>query len=254
MNEEGAQYMKVRQAGRSNIYLTPPACRQRVEQGSGRYGHEDRRRASLGPSVTAFVVVVIVALDVITILALLGLFPRIRSWLRDRRDQSRLNRNPMLVAEMVRLVQRTKDALYENRVGSLLNLARVFTEPDESLPNEVQRYRRAFEGLVGMSQVRGRWDRIRFSLIVRNVVEHFGIVQSVLDRLYNIVAHAKVSEESVAMWETFRERYNQLRNDWQHLSDEMLSVVGLSAEVPGEPARSLNPIGIDRLRSGEVRP
>jgi len=209
---------------------------------------------SLGPSVTALVFVVLVALDVITILALLGLFPKIRSRLRDRRDQSRLNRNPMLVAEMVRLVQRTKDALYENRVGSLLSLARVFTQPDESLANEVQRYRRAFEGLVGISQVRGRWDRIRFALIVRNVVEHFGIIQSVLDRLYDTVAHAKVSEESVAMWETFRERYNQLRNDWQRLSDEMLSVVGLSAEVPGEPARSLSPIGIDRLRSGEARP
>jgi hypothetical protein len=104
-------------------------------------------------------------------------------------------------------------------VGTLFNLAGVFTEPDKSLANEVQRYRRAFEGLVQMSQSRGRWDRSRFATLVRSVVEHFGITQSVVDRLYTIVARAKVSEESVANWETFRERYNQLRTDWQRLSD-----------------------------------
>src|SRR6266581_4500533 len=209
---------------------------------------------SLGPSVTALVVVVLVALDVITILALLGLFLGIRSWLHDRRSQWRLNRNPTLVPEMVRLVQRTGDILYGNGAGNLLNLTRVFTEPDENLPNEVRRYGRAFQGLSQLSQTRTPWDRSRFATLVRNVVEHFGIVQSVLDRLYTIVAHAKVSEESVAAWETFKERYNQLRNDWQRLSNEMLAVIGLDAGVPGEPARSLYPIGIDRLRSGELKP
>jgi len=209
---------------------------------------------SLGPSVTAVVVVALVALEVTTILALLGLFTRIRSWLHDRRSERQLNRHPTLVPEMVRLVQRTRDTLYENRVGSLLNMARVLTETDGDLPNEVLRYERAFRGLLSMSQARGRWDRIRFATLMRSVVDHFGIVQSVLDRLYTIVAHAEVSEESVATWETFKERYNQLRNDWQRLSDEMLAVIGLSAEVPGEPARSLNPIGIDRFRSGEARP
>jgi hypothetical protein len=204
---------------------------------------------SLGPSVTAFVVIVIVALDVITILALLGMFPRIRSWWQDRRARRRLNRDPILVPEMGRLVQRTRDALYENSVGSLLNMSRVFTQPEETLPNEVLRYERAFRGLLQMSQTRAPWDRSRFATLVRSVVEHFGIVQSVLDRLYTIVARAKVSEESVANWETFRERYNQLRSDWKRLSDQMLAVVGLDATVPGEPARSLTPVAIDRLRS-----
>ena len=99
-----------------------------------------------------------------------------------------------------------------------------------------------------MSQTSTPWDRSRFATLVRSVVEHFGIAQSVLDRLYTIVAHAKVSEESVATWETFKERYNQLRNEWQRLSNEMLAVIGLDAGVPGEPARSLTPIAIDRLR------
>src|SRR2546427_4923167 len=88
---------------------------------------------SLGPSVTALVVVVIVALEVITILALLGLFPRIRSRLQDRGSQRRLNRHPTLVPEMIRLVQRTQYALYENSAGSLLNVSRIFTAPDEGL-------------------------------------------------------------------------------------------------------------------------
>src|SRR2546422_5717111 len=80
---------------------------------------------SLGPSVTALVVVVLVALDAVTILALLGLFPRIRSWLHDRSSQRRLNRHPTLVPEMIRLVQRTQYALYENAIGSLLNVSRT---------------------------------------------------------------------------------------------------------------------------------
>src|SRR5438552_14549214 len=58
---------------------------------------------SLGPSVTALVVAVLVALEVVTILALLGLFPKIRSWLQNREWQRRLNRHPTLVPEMVRL-------------------------------------------------------------------------------------------------------------------------------------------------------
>jgi len=203
---------------------------------------------TLGAAVTALVVIVIIALEVILILALLGLFPRIRSWWQERRSQRRLNRSPMLVEEMRRLVRRTKDTLYENRVGSLLNLARTFTESDESLPNELLRYGRAFEGLVSLSNITSRWDRIRFTVLVRSVADHFGILQSVLDRAYPIVARAQVSEVSVATWETFREHYNQLRSDWQRLSGEMLKVIGLDAEVPGEPARSLTPIAIDRLR------
>src|SRR5438445_3006281 len=181
---------------------------------------------SLGPSITALVVVVLVALVVVRLLALLGLFPRIRSWLHDRRSQKRLNRHPTLVPEMVRLVQRTQYALYENSVGTLLNVSRTLTAPDESLPNEVLRYRRAFQGLLQLSQTRTPWDRSRCATLVRSVVEHFWIAQAVLDRLYTIVAHAKVSEDSVATWETFKERYNQLRNEWQRLSNEMLAVMG----------------------------
>ena len=203
---------------------------------------------SLGPNVTAFVVTVIIALELLLILALLGAFPRIRTWLQDRRSRRILNRHPMLVPEMVRLVQRTQVALYENTAGSLLNVSRIFTGTDEPLPNEVLRYRRAFQGLLQMSQARTPWDTSRFSTLVRSVVEHFGIAQSVLDRLYPIVSHAQVSEESIATWETFKERYNQLRSEWQRLSNEMLAHVGLSAEIPGEPARSLTPIAIDRLR------
>jgi hypothetical protein len=64
-----------------------------------------------------------------------------------------------------------------------------------------------------LSQTRTPWDRGRFATLVKSVVEHFGVAQAVLDHLYTIVAHATFSEESVATWETLKERYNQLRNE-----------------------------------------
>src|SRR5438876_11637484 len=61
---------------------------------------------SLGPFVTAVVVLALVVLEVITIFALLVLFSKIRSWWRDRRDETKLNRHQILVPAMVQLVQR----------------------------------------------------------------------------------------------------------------------------------------------------
>lgn len=55
-----------------------------------------------------------------------------------------------------------------------------------------------------------------------------------------------VDEPAVAQWETFRERYNQLRGAWERYSERMFAVTGLSATIPGRPARSLNPARVRR--------
>lgn len=201
---------------------------------------------TLGPSGTVLVVVVLIGLDVVLILALLGAFPRIRAWWQDRRSRVRLNRDLFLVREMVRLISRTNDALYENRVGSLLYMTSLLTMPDQTLMNEVQRYAQALRGLVDMSQTRGPWTPNRFALLVRTVVTHFQLAESVLDRLYAVAANKEVTDNSLAVWESFREQYNQLRSDWQRLSDRMQATIHRDAQVRGAPARALQPLRVTR--------
>lgn len=206
---------------------------------------------SLGPLLTAVSVAVLAGLDALVIMALLGLFPRIRNWRRDRKSKTTLNKHPTLIPEMVRLVQRTHYALYENATGNLRNISETFPSPDKSLANEVERYGQAFQGLVEMSQTQGRWDRGRFTTLVRSVVAHYAIADSVLDRLQNLVAPAAVSVKSVAVWENFKETYNKLRTDWQRLSDEMNALLGSGVHVPGSPAHSLHPASVARDEPAE---
>src|SRR5438309_529361 len=104
----------------------------------------------LGPFVSVLLALVLVGLDTVVILALLGVFPRVRSWWSDRRVRRRLNRHPTLVAEMVRLVQRTHDILYQNEYGTLVGVTRSITETASHVPDEAFRYGLTFQMVMDM--------------------------------------------------------------------------------------------------------
>jgi hypothetical protein len=196
---------------------------------------------TLGPVLTAITVAVLLVFDLLFLFALLGVLTRLKERVRDWRFAGRLRRDPVLVPDLRRLAQETKRVFYENAEGTMLYVTRMFTEPDASLRDEILERGRLFRHLLYLSETRARWERVRLVTVVRAIVEHFGVADSVLERLYRIVSRAEVDEPAVAQWETFRERYNQLRDAWKRYSERMFAVTGLSATIPGQPARSLNP-------------
>lgn len=195
----------------------------------------------MGPVATGLVVAILLAFDSLFLLMLLGALPRFRDRVQERRSSRRISHDPLLLPELQRLAQQTKRALYENGQGTMLYLSRLFTAPDEALPNEILGHARLFEALRYLSETKSSWNRIHLVSVVRGIVDHFGVADSVLERVYRIVSRAEVDEASVAEWETFRERYNQLRGAWERYSEHMFGVIGLSASIPGQPARVLNP-------------
>lgn len=182
------------------------------------------------------------------LLALLGTPRRVREWRVERRFHKALNKTSRLVPDLQEMVSETDDLLYENRQGSLFNLATRITERSANL-DDLDRRRLVeyqfrvlaaeFKMMQELAESVKSWERLPFVYFVRRIGEHFQLVDPVMEICTDIGTFATLEHDILTSWESFKENYNQLRSRWGTYFRRVPGATGLHVQIKGEPARSM---------------
>ena len=184
----------------------------------------------------------LVAVGVANFLVVLNFPGRFRDWRRKRRQVRALNGPSHLKPDLARLTEATAMLVYENRVGTLLYVARSIEgkagKPDHIGPR-VAAFGEHYQVIRDLGQWQKYWDSTPFVYFIRDAVAQFREIDSILDACYDLAQTVVIPPEIIKQWEVFKEQYNQLRLQWQGYFGRIAGAIGLTVNMLGSPARSL---------------
>lgn len=168
---------------------------------------------------------------------------RYSAWRTQRKYLRTLNRTSRLIPELKVLVENMEDVVFGSTVDSLHGLAQRIEQTAEAtqqgLGAKVRELASHYQLIRDLAKVQTHWERMAFIDFVRHIGRFFQFIDPFLHDCRELAETAEIDDDVIRDWELFKERYNGLRVDWNTYFGRIPPAIGLSAQLLGEPARSL---------------